>query len=211
MTNAAPVLTVSSPIAGATVQTGQEVRVLASATDAGADDVLTCTVQWGDGATGTGCDTTHAYTSAGPVSLTVRVSDGDGGVDSRTVALTVAAPQDATWPWQGFFQPVDNLPTVNVVKAGSAVPVKFSIGGFRGTDILADGYPASSVASCSTSADTDTLEEVATPGASELSYDAGTGRYQLVWKTSKSWANTCRTLVVKLADGSLHKAAFRFK
>ena len=144
------------------MQTGQAVQLLAGATDAGADDVLTCTVQWGDGDTGSGCDGTHTYTAPGAVTLRVTVADGDGGTDVRTVALTVTAPpsEPTAWPWEGFFQPVDNLPTVNVVKAGSAVPVKFSIGGFRGTDIFADGYPASSAASCSASADTDTLEEV---------------------------------------------------
>ena len=213
VTNAAPVLTVSAPVAGATVQTGQAVQLLAGATDAGADDVLTCTVQWGDGDTGSGCDGTHTYTAPGAVTLRVTVADGDGGTDVRTVALTVTAPpsEPTAWPWEGFFQPVDNLPTVNVVKAGSAVPVKFSVGGYRGMDVIADGYPASSGTSCSATADTDTLEQVATPGASELSYDAATGRYQLVWKTAKSWANTCRTLVVRLADGSTHKAAFRFR
>ncbi len=211
VTNAAPVLTVTSPVAGATVETGQPVHLVATATDAGVDDVLTCSVQWGDGTTGSACDATHTYTSAGAVSLKVAVNDGDGGTDTRTVGLIVAAPQDATWPWQGFFQPVDNLPTVNVVKAGSAVPVKFSVGGYRGLGIIADGYPASTATSCSASAGTDLLEQVATPGASQLSYDAATGRYQLVWKTAKAWAGTCRTLVVQLADGSVHKAGFRFK
>ncbi|MGE5603197.1 MAG: lamin tail domain-containing protein, partial [Nitrososphaerales archaeon] len=32
----------------------------------------------------------------------------------------------------GFFQPVDNLPTLNTVKAGSAIPVKFGLGGVKG-------------------------------------------------------------------------------
>ena len=32
---------------------------------------------------------------------------------------------------------------VNIVKAGSAVPLKFSVGGYRGLDIFAAGYPAS--------------------------------------------------------------------
>lgn len=215
--NAAPVLTVTSPAPGTTVTTGQQVRVQGSAVDAGADDVLTCTVQWGDGTSGTAggstCDATHTYGTAGTVDLTVRVADGDGGVDARTVRLTVTAPEQppTAWPWEGFFQPVDNLPTVNVVKAGSAVPLKFSVGGYRGMDIIADGHPASAPTSCSATADADVLEQVATPGASELSYDAGTGRYQLVWKTAKSWSNTCRTLVVKLADGSVHRAAFRFR
>jgi hypothetical protein len=38
--------------------------------------------------------------------------------------------------WSGFFRPVDNPTVWNVVKAGSAVPVKFSLAGFQGMDIL---------------------------------------------------------------------------
>ena len=115
-----------------------------------------------------------------------------------------------SWPWQGFFAPVDNLPVVNSVKAGSTVPLKFSVGGYRGMDIFAAGYPASGAHSCA-GGTVDALEETATPGASELSYDAGSQRYHYNWKTQKSWAGQCRTLTVKLADGSVHTAEFRLK
>ena len=60
-------------------------------------------------------------------------------------------------------------------------------------------------------APSDVLEQVASPGASGLIYDAGTDRYQLSWKTQKGWAGSCRTLVLKLRDGSTHTAQFRFK
>ena len=33
----------------------------------------------------------------------------------------------------GFFTPVDNLPVVNQVKAGQAVPLKFSLDGYQGS------------------------------------------------------------------------------
>jgi hypothetical protein len=32
-----------------------------------------------------------------------------------------------------------------------------------------------------------------------------------VWKTSKSWAGTCRTFTVKLNDGNQQTVLFRFK
>jgi Domain of unknown function (DUF4082) len=38
--------------------------------------------------------------------------------------------------FSGFFQPVNNMPTLNVAKAGSAIPVKFSLGGDQGLDIF---------------------------------------------------------------------------
>ncbi|MGH8468315.1 MAG: PxKF domain-containing protein [Gammaproteobacteria bacterium] len=33
----------------------------------------------------------------------------------------------------------------------------------------------------------------------------------IAWKTSKAWAGTCRQLVVRLNDGTEHKASFKFK
>ena len=47
----------------------------------------------------------------------------------------------STWGFSGFMAPVDSPPTVNTVKAGAAVPVKFSVNGDRGLDIFAVGYP----------------------------------------------------------------------
>jgi len=43
---------------------------------------------------------------------------------------------------------VYNPPVVNVAKAGSAVPVKFSLDGYSGMDILEVGYPKSQQIAC---------------------------------------------------------------
>jgi hypothetical protein len=53
-------------------------------------------------------------------------------------------------------------------------------------------------------------EETVTTGVSGLSYDASTDQYKYVWKTDKSWANSCRRLLVKFKDGSLRTADFGF-
>jgi len=45
--------------------------------------------------------------------------------------VLVGLQPNPPFDFSGFFQPVDNLPTFNVVKAGQAVPVKFSLGGDR--------------------------------------------------------------------------------
>jgi hypothetical protein len=109
----------------------------------------------------------------------------------------------------GFFRPVDNLPTLNSVRAGSAVPVKFSLGGYQGLAILAAGSPASQRIACSSGGEIDAIEQTVSSGSSSLSYDATTDRYSYVWKTSSLWRGTCRQLVVELDDGSVHKAFFR--
>ena len=110
----------------------------------------------------------------------------------------------------GFFQPVDNLPTLNIVSAGRAIPVKFSLDGFQGFNIFAPGYPRSIEVSCGTTAG-DAIEQIVTAGSSSLSYDAGTDQYTYVWKTEKAWTGTCRTLVIKLDEGTYHQANFKFK
>jgi hypothetical protein len=135
--------------------------------------------------------------------------------DNQTVTCTFMhddiPPPPAGFTFTGFFSPVDNPPTVNVVKAGGAVPIKFSLGGDQGLDILAEGYPASHEIDCSSDAPRDPIEETATTGNNSLTYDPDTDTYTYVWKTAKAWAGTCRKLVVRLSDGSDHKANFRFK
>lgn len=104
----------------------------------------------------------------------------------------------------GFFEPVDNAPTLNVAKAGSAIPVKFSLGGNQGLDIFGTGYPRVTTVSCSTSAATDVIETTVTAGGSSLQYDATSNQYSYVWKTNSSWAGTCRQFELGLIDGSTH-------
>jgi hypothetical protein len=115
------------------------------------------------------------------------------------------------YDFDGFFAPVNNPPTLNSVKAGRAIPVKFSLGGDQGLDVLADGYPKSEQVNCDDDVSTDGVEETVTAGQSSLSYDAATGTYTYVWKTNKAWSDTCRQLVVKLTDGTVHRANFEFK
>ncbi|HEX3037283.1 MAG TPA: PxKF domain-containing protein [Thermodesulfobacteriota bacterium] len=117
----------------------------------------------------------------------------------------------AGFSFTGFFQPVDNLPTMNSVKAGSAIPVKFSLNGDQGLNIFAEGYPASQPITCDSSLPFDNIEVTVNAGSSSLSYDAANDEYNYVWKTNKAWIGTCRRLIVRLSDGSDHVVNFRFK
>jgi hypothetical protein len=56
----------------------------------------------------------------------------------------------------------------------------------------------------------DGIEETVTAGSSGLTFDPLTGLYIYVWKTDKTWAGTCRQLVVTLADGTTQRANFQF-
>lgn len=115
------------------------------------------------------------------------------------------------YDFSGFFQPVDNAPTLNVAKAGSGIPVKFSLGGNQGLDVFQAGYPRVTTMSCSTSAPEDVIETTVTAGGSSLQYDATTNQYTYVWKTSSSWAGTCQRFDLGLNDGSTHTFLVEFK
>ena len=112
---------------------------------------------------------------------------------------------------QSTVVPIDNEPTINTLVAGSAVPVKFSVGGDRGLAVVAPGYPASRQVTCPGDAPAAAVEELTNAsGGSNLRYDTATGRYIYVWKTEKAWAGTCRSLNVRLSDGTNHTATFIF-
>jgi len=127
-------------------------------------------------------------------------SSCSGGVETKCKA----------YAWTGFFQPVDNLPTLNVVKAGSAIPVKFNLNCNMGLSIFATD-PISTKINCVSTASEDTVETTVTAGGSSLNYDPIANQYIYVWKTDKTWAGKCRQLTVTLADGTTHIANFKFK
>ncbi|KCZ73432.1 hypothetical protein ANME2D_00498 [Candidatus Methanoperedens nitroreducens] len=128
---------------------------------------------------------------------------------SSAYNVTVVS-QLSTYTFSGFFRPVENPPILNVVKAGSAIPVKFSLDGDQGLDIFAEGYPKSELITCGSIDIADGIDETITAGSSSLSYNATTDQYNYVWKTDKTWTDTCRQLVVKLDDGTSHIANFKF-
>jgi len=138
----------------------------------------------------------------GATTVNCSATDGAGNTGHGSFEVEVG------YGFTGFFRPVDNAPTINVVKAGSAIPVKFSLGANQGLNIFATGYPASVSAQCN-AALSDAIEETVTAGNSSLSYDATAGQYVYVWKTEKSWTG-CRQLQVKLRDGRSYWAIFNF-
>jgi hypothetical protein len=119
--------------------------------------------------------------------------------------------------FSGFFSPIDNKDDqgdyiLNSAKAGSSIPVKFSLSGNQGMDIITSAK--SEKIACDSNADVDGIETLATAGSSGLNYDSSTDQYNYIWKTDKTWSGTaagpCRQLVVTLIDGTIHRANFKF-
>jgi predicted extracellular nuclease len=179
--------------------------------DGSLDGPFTCALNYGDGSgdvagvvSGSTCTGAgHAYSTFGVYNVTVYITDRFGVTGSNSASHVVI------FNWSGFFPPVDNLPAWNSNKAGSAIPLKFSLGGDKGMNIFADGYPQSVQIACDTGEVLGTPLPIANPGGSSMSY--GGGKYNDVWKTEKSWSGTCRQLIVKLIDSTEHLANFQFK
>jgi hypothetical protein len=148
------------------------------------------------------CGTVNT-SSVGTKSVLCTATDKAGNTASASASYNVI------YKFSGFFQPVDNLPVFNSVKAGSGVPIKFSLSGNQGLNIFASGYPVSQKITCASNSPVDAVEETATSGSSSLSYNAATDRYTYIWKTDKAWANSCRQLIVKLIDGTEYRANFK--
>jgi hypothetical protein len=121
-----------------------------------------------------------------------------------------------TYKFDGFRSPVDNpgtgaTPVFNSAKAGQSIPIKFSLFGNQGTDIIAAGYPKVTSVNCTTSATVDPIEEyAATTANGGLNYDATADQYNYVWKTQSTYANKCFKFDLTLKDGTSHLAYFKF-
>jgi hypothetical protein len=94
LSNAAPTVSITS----ATVGAGSTVSVVAAIADAGGNDPLACSINWGDGTTTAGtiaghtCTSSHTYTGTGPQTITVTASDDDGGSAQATTTVTLNRP-----------------------------------------------------------------------------------------------------------------------
>lgn len=194
-----PSATIVTPADGSTHLLGSTVLAdYACQDEVGGSGLASCLGTVADGAV---IDTTTIGTNIFTVTAT----------DNALNQTVTTANYNVIYPFGGFVSPVDPLPTVNSLKAGQAVPVRFSLGGDRGLAVLAVGYPKSETIPCSSSAQVDGIEETASSGSSGLSYDSSTDTYSYTWKTGKEWKNTCRQLVVRLVDGASYRANFMFK
>jgi hypothetical protein len=136
----------------------------------------------------------------------VSTTDNAGNRGSTSVTYSVV------YDFDGFLWPVENLPSVNRWKAGKKVPVRFSLGSYRGPLPLAAGYPKSAPVACGTGAQPAGGEKArgSWKKASVGQSKRGRGAYTFLWKTEKKWAGGCRQLILKLDDGSIHRVEFEF-
>ena len=115
------------------------------------------------------------------------------------VAWRFTAQQDAARPAP---------PGMAVVYSPSQAIIRFSVGGYRGPELVAGGIPISRAVDCRTQAVADEADPVGALG--RLSFDQATGFYSYRWVIDRAWRGTCRRLDLRFPDGSRHAAVLYF-
>jgi uncharacterized repeat protein (TIGR01451 family) len=200
----------------ASIAIGATLDIKVTFTDPGSGDTHTakidCGTGYGDVDSGNDVaspfQTSCTFAAVGSKTIKVRVADDDGGYDVESHVISVL------YNFEGLFAPVDRPNTMNVSKAGQAIPLKWRLTDYQGAPILDFSPAALGVAvtglQCTVSTTLDQIEEYA--GNSGLQ-NLGDGYYQFNWKTPSSYANSCKAIGLNLGEGSPRGplAYFNFK
>jgi hypothetical protein len=156
----------------------------------------------------------NQVTITGVGTVTVRASQAGDSNYFAAPSVDRSFQVSSIYVCSGFLGPIHNPPAVNDARAGQTIPVKWRITDAKGMGI-SDRASFVSLTSYKTGCTDwtgnpgDAITESAA-GASGLKY-LGKGNWQFDWKTSKTYAGTCRMMVLNLKDGSQYKAKFKFK
>jgi len=150
------------------------------------------------------CETAVSTNASGDVTITVNSTHA-----SRWLVGTKQEDAPA-FTFQGFKKPVLTAPTLNKDKAGSTIPIKFSLGGDFGLNVLAEGSPTSQKVNCTTLALKG--DEIAAVSANkkDLKFNDN-DYYRYDWKTLKGWDDTCRQFKLTFTTGETAVTYFKFQ
>jgi hypothetical protein len=184
-----PSITITAPVDNASYAQGSVPAAAFTCTDTAA----------GSGIGPGGCVAAAPLdTTLGAHTFTVNATDRSGRTASKSVRYTVTA---ASFTFEGFFSPVDNLPTVNTAKRGSNVPVKFRIRNAAGALVVdpSQVQVLISDASCAANAPADAVEVYTTDPDGVLKWDGS--QFQFNYKTEKT-AGLCKRVTFRYNGGS---------
>lgn len=149
------------------------------------------------------CESAYSVNAEGDVTLTVLSTHA-----SRWLIAT--EQQDApAFTFEGFKKPVFAAPALNKAHAGSTIPVKFSLGGDFGLDVLTAGSPTSQKINCTTLAVKGDDLPAVSANKDDLKLN-GHDYYRYDWKTLKGWDGTCRIFKLNFTTGETATAYFKF-
>lgn len=147
----------------------------------------------------------------GTKTAVVPVGASKDNVDNMSAEKTCG--YSVVYGFNGFSAPVDRPNTLNVSKAGQAIPLKWRLTDANGVGIstLTSVSVIAASIGCAAGTTDDLLEEYAS-GSSGLQ-NLGDGYYQFNWKTPTTYATSCKTIGLNLGEGSTRTelALFSFK
>jgi TolB protein len=177
-----PLISINEPVGDRPHLLGSTTRSFYVCKDGdGSEPLALClaTVTWAGGEADVASGDPLPTGALGLHTFTVRARDvsGNESSDTRTYRVVYA------FGWL-------DLPLEH--KAGRELPLRFSLGADHGLDVLAGAtsHP------CGGGSDE--------PAVGALKYNATHERYTYVWQTEREWAESCRTLVLELEDGTFN-------
>jgi hypothetical protein len=194
-----PAISLRTPLDGAVYLLDEAVAAdYDCADDPGGSGLASCA---GDVADGEPVDTA----AVGDHTFTVTAADFGGGTASASSHYRVL------YDFRGFRRPTEDPPAVNRARAGLVLAVGFSLHGFHGRDVLAAGSPQVAEVECGAGAEPAVGEPARLVGGRRpVRWSRRAHSYLLLWRTRRSWAGGCRQFLLGLADGTVHRAEFRF-
>lgn len=194
-----PSVDLRSPLDGAVYLLDEPVEADYSCADEpGGAGLASCAGTLADGAV---VDTS----TVGERAFRVDAADAAG---NATVARSVYR---VVYDFEGFLRPVRNRPHTNRRLAGLPVPIRFELGGDHGLDVVEEGWPRVAQIECGSGDEPADGEPAGHPRwFRELAFRRRKERYVFMWRTERDWAGTCRQFMLKLDDGTVKRADFRF-
>jgi hypothetical protein len=122
-------------------------------------------------------------------------------VDSSGNAASASTSYSVVYAFDGYYAPLVAEPASVTLRAGDVVPAKFSLHGDQGLDVLT----RAAWRPCGV-----TTNDWSRAGGS-LTYNGGPDRYTFAWATDKTWAGSCKELLLTLRDGMTHSAYVSFR
>lgn len=166
-----------------------------AAVDANARDALS-------GVAAQSCATPAAGT-IGEKTVSCTATDRAGNTVAGSVGYRVV------YGFNGFSAPVQNPETLNVIKAGRSIPLRWRVLDAQGAPVT--GLTTASVAATAIACPSVSENRIGTYGGSNGQLqNLGNGYYQLDWMAPSSLRGACRRLELNLGDGVPRPALFKF-
>lgn len=142
----------------------------------------------------------------GTTTVNVKATDQAGNMSFSSFTVTVTQQYQFSWFYYSDLLLKENV--LNQVTAGSNVPIRFTLNGYKGNPYSSP--PVSQQISCSTLAPIGAAS-VINRFMPDPYYSPYFDFYQTTWQTQGAWKFTCRRLTLSLTDGTTKSLNFYFK